>query len=178
MKVYKLTGFKAILFLIIFFTALFILLSISLVLLLPIILIFLLYILYKLKIKRFFKNLWWKLRKKRIKVEDYSTNGEIKIRFPKRIKVEGEEDEFIKYLIKLGGKKDGNFIIFKGYKCYPIFKKSYPLNEVLTLNYPEDAEAVILGLKGEPYNPKFIYLIPKEFLKHRMSLEEIKRFKV
>ncbi|ADG13509.1 hypothetical protein [Methanocaldococcus infernus] len=178
MKIYRLTGIKALLFLLIFFTALFILISISLVLILPIIIIFLIYILYKVKIKRFFKKLWWRIRRKRIKIKDLSDNGEVKIHFPRRIEVEDEKDEFIKYLISLGGKKEGKFVVFKGYKCFPIYKESYPVNEIISLNYPEDCEAVILGLKGSPAKPKFLYLIPKEYLKRRMSLEEIKRFMV
>ncbi len=153
------------------------------------------YILLKYKVKSFFKKIWYKLRRKKIKIEDASTNGEVKINFAKRIKIEdgrenigniknlldyldGDSRVFAYYLKNIGAEFREDGIYFKGFKVYPIFKKTYPVNEIIRLEYPEDIDAVVLGLKGEPYEPKFLYLIPKEFLKDRMSISELKRFEI
>ncbi|WP_423793203.1 hypothetical protein ACPB8Q_03035 [Methanocaldococcus indicus] len=189
MRIYRISGLTFILFILVFLAILIVLFILFLPLFIIIFLIILIIILsfiFKKKIKNFIRN----LRKKKIKIEYIDSKGDISIHFPKRIPIENEEansniiniDEnlkpFILYLKKKGLeiKEDGYY--FKGYKVYPIYKKSYPLNEIIKLEYPEDIDAVILGLKGEVYEPKFLYLIPKEFLKNRMSLDEIKRFKI
>ena len=153
------------------------------------------YILLKYKVKSFFKKIWYKLRRKKIKIEDTSTNGEVKINFAKRIKIEdgrenigniknlldyldGDSRVFAYYLKNIGAEFREDGIYFKGFKVYPIFKKTYPVNEIIRLEYPEDIDAIVLGLKGSPDEPKFLYLIPKEFLKDRMSISELKRFEI
>jgi len=194
-KVYRVSGITGIFLILLILLLLVVLAVFALPIFLILMAVFGGYILLKYKVKSFFKKLWYKLRRKRIKIEDTSTNGEVKINFAKRIEIEDSKIEtnnintlldyldentktFAHYLKNIGAefRKDG--IYFKGYKIFPIFKKSYPINEIITLKYPENIDAVVLGLKGEPYEPKFLYLIPKEFLKDRMSVSELKRFEI
>ncbi|ACV24456.1 hypothetical protein [Methanocaldococcus fervens] len=194
-KVYRIGGITGIF--LVFLTLL--LLIILAIFALPIFLILMAifggYVLLKYKVKSFFKKIWYRLRRKKIKIEDASTNGEVKINFAKRIEIDDKKVEtnninalldyldentraFAYYLKKIGAEFREDGIYFKGFKIYPIFKKSYPINEIIKLEYPEDIDAVVLGLKGEPYEPKFLYLIPKEFLKDRMSISELRRFEI
>ncbi|WP_456374524.1 hypothetical protein [Methanocaldococcus sp.] len=178
----------------------FLILLILAILMLPLFLVilgvFLIYILFKYKVKDFFKKILYKIKRKKIKIEDVSNNGYVKINFGKRIEIEDSSDKlknislnnldkldettktFIYYLKNVGAELKDDGIYFKGYKVYPIFKKTYPINEIIKLNYPENIDAVILGLKGESYEPKYLYLIPKEFLKERMHIDEIKKFEI
>ncbi|AIJ05771.1 hypothetical protein JH146_0926 [Methanocaldococcus bathoardescens] len=194
-KVYRVSGITGIFLIFLILLLLVILALVALPIFLILMAIFGGYILLKYKVKSFFKKIWYKLRRKKIKIEDASTNGEIKINFAKRIEIEDNTirannittllnylDEntkaFTYYLKNIGAEFREDGIYFKGFKIYPIFKKSYPINEIINLKYPDNIDAVVLGLKGEPYEPKFLYLIPKEFLKDRMNVSELKRFEI
>ncbi|MEO2117326.1 MAG: hypothetical protein ABGW92_02820 [Methanocaldococcus sp.] len=194
-KVYRVSGITGVFLILLILFLLIVLAIFALPIFLILMAVFGGYVLLKYKVKSFFKKIWYKLKRKRIKIEDASTNGEVKINFAKRIEIEDCKIEtnnintlldyldentraFAYYLKNIGAefKKDG--IYFKGFKVYPVFKKTYPVNEIIRLDYPENIDAVVLGLKGEPYEPKFLYLIPKEFLKDRMSISELKRFEI
>ncbi len=177
MKVYKISGNKAIILFIIIILFLLILFLLALPIIIFLFILILGYIFFKYKFKGFLKHIYYRLRRKKIKIIDNSNNGEIKINFRKSLEnVDDDTKMFINYLKNIGAKVDKRYVYINGYKAYPIYKSSYPVNEIITLNYPEDVEAVILGLKGSPDNPKFLFLIPKEFLKRRMHIDEIKRF--
>ncbi len=184
-KIIRLSPGKFLLFFILFILIMGLLFFLLFPLFLLLLIMGVIFIIY-LKFKKRLKDIWLNFKKKRIKIEYKDNSGKIDIHFPKKIPIEGENenkkynnitDPFVIYLKKLGAKIDekGN-IYFRGYKVYPIFKKSYPINEIISLDYPDDIDAVVLGLKGEPYEPKFLFLIPKENLKRRMKLDEIKRF--
>ncbi|XRP96420.1 hypothetical protein ACO3UB_05600 [Methanocaldococcus sp. 16A] len=194
-KIYRVSGITGIFLIFLILLLLVILALVALPVFLILMAIFGGYILLKYKVKSLFKKIWYKLRRKKIKIEDASTNGEVKINFAKRIEIEDSKIEtnnintlldyldentktFAYYLKNIGAEFRDDGIYFKGFKIYPIFKKSYPINEIIKLNYPKNIDAVVLGLKGEPYEPKFLYLIPKEFLKERMSLSELKNFEI
>lgn len=201
-KIYKLTGFSGIIFLLIIF----ILLIILAIMLSPfiIILIFLIviYSIYR-KSKKSIKTLLREIKKKKIKITDESSKGEVEIHFAKNIPVKpGEvdksggnrdskdgkkydngkhydmiDDEFIKYLMGKGFiSKDGT-LYYNSKSVYPIYKKSYPVNEIIRLySTKPEVDMIVLGLKGTPDNPKFIYLIPIEDSKERMSIGELKKY--
>ncbi|ACX73281.1 conserved hypothetical protein [Methanocaldococcus vulcanius M7] len=189
-KVYQVGGAMGLFLMLLILFLLIVLAIFALPIFLILIGIFGLYILVKYKIRSFFSRLWYKLRRKKIKIEDVSTNGEVKINFAKRIEIEGSGEFIFEnldsldetsrslafYLKNIGAEFREDGIYFRGYKVYPIFKKTYPLNEIITLKYPKNVDAVVLGLKGEPYDPKFLYLIPKDFLKEKMSISELRRF--
>ncbi|ADC70301.1 conserved hypothetical protein [Methanocaldococcus sp. FS406-22] len=194
-KVYRVSGVTGIFLILLILLLLVVLAIIALPIFLALMLIFGGYFLLKYRIKSFFRKIWYKLRRKKIKIEDASKNGEVKINFAKRIEIEDGTtkieninsllthlDEntkvFTYYLKNIGAEFRDDGIYFRGYKIYPIYKKSYPINEIISLKYPENTDAVILGLKGSPDEPKFLYLIPKEFLKDRMSISELKRFEI
>jgi len=233
-KTYKLTGFSGIISLLIIF----ILLIILAIMLSPfiIILIFLIviYLIYR-KSKKSIKELLKKIKRKKIKITDESSKGEVEIHFAKNIPVKpGEvdksegnrdrdikdnkkydsdnkyntkeynnnkdvnnydtgtitienrekknlnnmvEDEFIKYLIGKGFiPKDGT-LYYNNKSIYPIYKKSYPVNEIIRLySTKPEVDMIVLGLKGTPDNPKFIYFIPINESKERMSIGELKEY--
>ncbi len=93
--------------------------------------------------------------------------------------IEKDQDlsQFINYLKEHGFElKDG--ILYHGDKiAYPIYKKSYPVNEIIKL-YDERpvCDIVVIGLKGEPSNPKFIYILPIDKTENRMGIEELKKY--
>ena len=194
-KVYRVSGVTGIFLILLILLLLVVLAIIALPIFLALMLIFGGYFLLKYKVKSFYKKIWYRLRRKKIKIEDASTSGEVKINFAKRIEIEdstakveninallNQLDEnaktFAYYLKNIGAEFRDDGIYFKGYRIYPIYKKSYPINEIISLKYPGNIDAVVLGLKGSPDEPKFLYLIPKEFLKDRMSISELKRFEI
>ena len=233
-KTYKLTGFSGIISLLIIF----ILLIILAIMLSPfiIILIFLIviYLIYR-KSKKSIEALLREIKKKKIKITDESSKGEVEIHFAKNIPVKpGEvdksegnrdrdikdnkkydsgnkyntkeynnnkdvnnydtgtitienrekknlndkvEDEFIKYLIGKGFIPKDEILYYNNKSIYPIYKKSYPVNEIIRLySTKPEVDMIVLGLKGTPDNPKFIYFIPIEESKERMSIEELKEY--
>ena len=96
------------------------------------------------------------------------------------IKIIPEDSEtkgFITYLIEKGLKFENNLLYYNDKLVYPVYKKSYPINEIIRLydNKPE-VDVIILGLKGEPHKPKFIYIIPIEHAKERMTIDELRGY--
>jgi len=191
-KEYRFTGLSALLIilLIILFLIIFTLLISPFIIILIILII--LYLIYK-KLKRSISELLKNLRKKKIKVSDGSTTGEVEIHFAKRVPVESEEgiksidtlktdpefEDFVKYLISRGFKYDGESgtLYYGDRSVYPIYKKTYPVNGIIRLyNSKPDRDVIVLGLKGTPDNPKFIYIVPVEESKERMSIEELKKY--
>ncbi|AEH07202.1 hypothetical protein [Methanothermococcus okinawensis] len=94
-------------------------------------------------------------------------------------KINEETEEFIRYLIEKGLKFENNLLYYNDKLVYPVYKKSYPINEIIRL-YDKDnkpkTDAIILGLKGKPDKPKFIYIIPTEQAKERMSIDELRQY--
>ena len=88
-----------------------------------------------------------------------------------------ETKQFITYLIEKGFKFKDDLLYYNDKLVYPIYKKSYPINEIIRLyNDKPKTDIIVLGLKGEPYKPKFIYLIPVENSKERMSIDELRDY--
>jgi len=88
-----------------------------------------------------------------------------------------ETKQFIAYLVEKGFKFKDNLLYYNDKSVYPIYKKSYPINEIIRLyNEKPKTDIIVLGLKGEPYKPKFIYIIPIEDSKERMSIDELKNY--
>lgn len=88
-----------------------------------------------------------------------------------------ETKQFIAYLIEKGFKFKDNLLHYNDKSVYPIYKKSYPINEIIRLyNEKPKTDTIVLGLKGEPFKPKFIYIIPIEDSKERMSIDELKNY--
>ncbi|WP_292460760.1 hypothetical protein [Methanothermococcus sp.] len=88
-----------------------------------------------------------------------------------------EKADFIAYLLKKGLKFENNSIYYNDKLVYPIYKRSYPINEIIRLyNNKPKADIIILGLKGEPNKPKFTYLIPIEHAKERMTIDELRAY--
>jgi hypothetical protein len=88
-----------------------------------------------------------------------------------------ETKQFITYLIEKGFKFKDDLLYYNDKLVYPIYKKSYPINEIIRLyDDKPKTDIIVLGLKGEPYKPKFIYLIPVENSKERMSIDELRNY--
>jgi len=88
-----------------------------------------------------------------------------------------ETKQFITYLIEKGFKFEDDLLYHNDKLAYPIYKKSYPINEIIRLyDDKPKTDIIVLGLKGEPYKPKFIYIIPVESSKERMSIDELKDY--
>lgn len=138
-KVYRVGGITGIFLIFLILLLLIILAIVALPIFLILMAIFGGYILLKYKIKSFFRKVWYNIRKKKIKIEDTSTNGEVKINFAKRIEIEDGKIEtnnintlldyldentksFAYYLKNIGAEFRDDGIYFKGYKIYPIFK--------------------------------------------------------
>ncbi|EHP85411.1 hypothetical protein [Methanotorris formicicus] len=150
--------------------------------------VYLLYRRFKVSINEFI----WKLRKKKIKIKDTSQSGDVKINFGRKIPIEdssetyktkelkeefnGEVGEFIGYLKNIGMEFKDGVLYYNNKKLYPIYRRSYPVNEIIKLTIPDNFDAIILGLKGFPYEPKFLYLIPINEAKERMSVDELKKY--
>ncbi|AEF96134.1 hypothetical protein [Methanotorris igneus] len=187
-KVYRIDGIWAILIL-----GLILLLIIAGVfLLIPLAVLlgtYLLYRKFKVSIHEFIK----KLRRKKIKIKDTSQSGEVKINFGRKIPIEDSSEisktkeeskgeineeirEFIEYLKNVGMEFKDGVLYYEGKKLYPTYRKSYPVNEIIKLDIPKDFDAIILGLKGFPWEPKFLYLIPIDEAKERMSIDELKKY--
>jgi len=191
-KVYRFTGLSALLIILLILLLLFIftlLISPFIILLIFLITLYLIYKKFKRSISKLLKN----LRKKKIKISDESIKGEIEIHFAKRVPVESGNDlknistlkidpeleDFIKYLISKGFKYDSKSgMLYYGNKSvYPIYKRTYPINNIIRLyNSKPDRDVIVLGLKGTPDSPKFIYIVPVEESRERMSIEELKKY--
>ncbi len=88
-----------------------------------------------------------------------------------------ETVEFINYLLANNFKIKDGILYYNNFKVYPIYKKTYPVNEIIKLYEKKpECDKIILGLKGEPSKPKFIYLIPIGESKGRMSIDELKQY--
>ena len=191
-KEYRFTGLSALLIILLIILLLIIFTLLISPFIIILIILIILYLIYK-KLKRSISELLKNLRKKKIKVSDGSTTGEVEIHFAKRVPVESEEgiksidtlktdpefEDFVKYLISRGFKYDGESgtLYYGDRSVYPIYKKTYPVNGIIRLyNSKPDRDVIVLGLKGTPDNPKFIYIVPVEESKERMSIEELKKY--
>ncbi len=236
-KVYRLDGISGVIALLVLIILLVILAIISLPLLVGAILVLLIYLGYrrfKKSIKKFIEN----IKKKKIKIEDESQNGDVEIHFAKSVSIDvtnneyqdrdkgskagdaknnhngrnnhnnanvngnkliyvnngengkksnyvlkdnAELKQFITYLIENGFELKDESLYHGDKLVYPVYKKTYPINEIIRLyedgNRP-DADILVLGLKGDPYNPKFIYMIPINESSERMSIEELRKYMV
>ena len=181
-KEYRFTGLSALLVILLIFLLLFLftlLLSPIIILLTLLLILYLIYQRFKNSISQMLKN----LRKKKIKISEDSTRGELEIDLVKRtsesLKLDPEMEEFIKYLVSKGFKYDAkNGRLYYGNRLvYAIYKKTYPINNIIRLyNSKPEVDIIVLGLKGTPDNPKFIFFIPVEESRERMSIEELKRY--
>jgi len=197
-KEYKFTGLSAlliILLLILLIITFTIVISPLIILLIILITLYLIYRKFKKSIFKLLKD----LRKKKIKISDESTTGEIEIHVAKNIpvesgkgnlenremeltdslKVDPEIEDFVKYLVSKGFKYDSKSgTLYYGDKSvYPLYKRTYPVNGIIRLyDSKPDVDIIVLGLKGTPDSPKFIYIIPLEECRERMSIEELKRY--
>jgi hypothetical protein len=150
---------------------------------------YLLYRKFKVSIHEFIR----KLRRKKIKIKDTSQSGEVKINFGRKIPIEDSSETsktkeeskggfneeirgFIEYLKSIGMEFKDGALYYEGKKLYPTYRKSYPVNEIIKLTIPDNFDAIILGLKGFPWEPKFLYLIPIDEAKERMSIDELKKY--
>jgi len=135
------------------------------------------------------------LRKRKIKITDTSENGDVKINFihenDQKIEVEvknlqnetsnekWEIKQFTNYLKNYGLYECDGKLYYFDKSVFPVYKKSYPVNEVIKLYDSEiDADMLVLGLKGESDDPKFLYLVPKGVYMQRMTVEELKKYEV
>ena len=162
-----------------------------------------------------------KLKTKKVKIEDISSNGEVEVKYSKTLPIEEikedsavisvhtrdlnlennnnnnnnidkakeeklktekslsdlDKEQFINYLVEQGLTLKDNILYYLDKSVYPIYKKSYPINNIIRLyeKKPEE-DTIILGLKGAPYNPKFIYSIPTAESKERMNIDELKDY--
>ncbi|HIP16177.1 MAG TPA: hypothetical protein EYG77_03115 [Methanothermococcus okinawensis] len=191
-KIYRFTGLSALLIILLILLLLFfliLLISPFIILLTFLIILYLVYRKFKKSISKLLKN----LRKKKIKISGKSTKGEVEIHFAKNMPLESgndlknmstleidpELDDFVKYLISKGFKYDSESgtLYYENKSVYPLYKETYPVNNIIRLyNSKPDRDIIVLGLKGMPNNPKFIYIIPVEEAKERMSIEELKRY--
>ncbi|HID47600.1 MAG TPA: hypothetical protein EYH15_01010 [Methanothermococcus okinawensis] len=187
-KVYRFTGLSALLVILLIFLILFLLTLLISPIIILLILLLTLYLLY-LRFKKSIVELLRRVKKKKIKISEGSAPGKLEIEVakntPERSVVEGFKDldpeieDFIKYLISKGFKYDiKTGTLYYGSKTvYPIYKKAYPINEIIRLYHSKpEVDVIVLGLKGTPDNPKFIYIIPVEESKERMSIGELQRY--
>ncbi|ABR54528.1 conserved hypothetical protein [Methanococcus vannielii SB] len=142
------------------------------------------------------------LRKRKIKITGTSENGDVKINFSQNIPIEElkeariineisiletsdaksekwEIKQFINYLKSYGLTETDEKIYYFDKSVFPLYKKSYPVNEVIKI-YEETifADLVVLGLKGEPSDPKLLYVIPSTECKQRMTIDELKKYEI
>ncbi|MBA2857717.1 hypothetical protein HNP93_000418 [Methanococcus maripaludis] len=195
MKVYSLNRISPI-----FWIFLIPLIIIGLILIIPIIFLAVvlgtIYLGYK-KIKSGINGIIRKLKTKKIKIKGSSENGEVKINFSKKLEIveetleesipvisedvgeKWEHKQFINYLKDNGLSENGEKLYYFDKSVYPIYKKTYPVNEIIKL-YDETPkeDVVVLGLKGGYDDPKLLYLIPKEECKSRMSISELKEYEI
>jgi len=195
MKVYSLNRISPI-----FWIFLIPLIIIGLILIIPIIFLAIvlgaIYLCYK-KLKSGINGIIRKLKTKKIKVTGSSDNGEVQINFSKKVEIEEEtieenipvisEDtgekwehkQFINYLMNNGLSENDGKLYYFDKSVYPIYKKTYPVNEVVKLydEIPEE-DMIVLGLKGDYDDPKLLYLIPKEKCKSRMGISELKEYEI
>ncbi|BAP63502.1 hypothetical protein [Methanococcus maripaludis] len=195
MKVYSLNRISPI-----FWIFLIPLIIIGLILIIPIIFLAVvlgaIYLGYK-KIKSGINGIIRKLKTKKIKIKGSSENGEVKINFSKKLEIveetleetipvisedvgeKWEHKQFINYLKDNGLSENGEKLYYFDKSVYPIYKKTYPVNEVIKL-YDETPkeDMIVLGLKGGYDDPKLLYLIPKEECKSRMSISELKEYEI
>lgn len=149
------------------------------------------------KIKSGINGIIRKLKTKKIKVTGSSDNGEVLINFSKKLEIEEESVEedipvifedkcenwehkqFINYLMNNGLSENDEKLYYFDKSVYPVYKKTYPVNEVIKL-YEETPEEdmIVLGLKGDYDDPKLLYIIPKEKCKSRMSISELKEYEI
>jgi len=195
MKIYSLNKISPI-----FWIFLIPLIIIGLILIIPIIFLAIvlgaIYLCYK-KLKSGINGIIRKLKTKKIKVTGSSDNGEVQINFSKKVEIEEEtieenipvisEDtgekwehkQFINYLMNNGLSENDGKLYYFDKSVYPIYKKTYPVNEVVKLydEIPEE-DMIVLGLKGDYDDPKLLYLIPKEKCKSRMGISELKEYEI
>jgi hypothetical protein len=195
MKVYSLNRISPI-----FWIFLIPLIIIGLILIIPIIFLAVvlgaIYLGYK-KIKSGINGIIRKLKTKKIKIKGSSENGEVKINFSKKLEIveetleetipvisedvgeKWEHKQFINYLKDNGLSENDEKLYYFDKSVYPIYKKTYPVNEIIKL-YDEtpDEDMIVLGLKGGYDDPKLLYLIPKEECKSRMSISELKEYEI
>uniref|UniRef100_A9AA01 Uncharacterized protein n=1 Tax=Methanococcus maripaludis (strain C6 / ATCC BAA-1332) TaxID=444158 RepID=A9AA01_METM6 len=195
MKVYSLNKISPI-----FWIFLLPLVILGLILIIPIIFLAIIlgviYLGYK-KIKSGINGIIRKLKTKKIKVTGSSDNGEIQINFSKKLEIveetieesipvisedkcdNWEHKQFINYLMNNGLSENDGKLYYFDKSVYPIYKKTYPVNEVIKL-YDETPEEdmIVLGLKGDYDDPKLLYLIPKEKCKNRMGISELKEYEI
>lgn len=195
MKVYSLNRISPI-----FWIFLIPLIIIGLILIIPIIFLAVvlgaIYLGYK-KIKSGINGIIRKLKTKKIKIKGSSENGEVKINFSKKLEIveetvvetipvisedkseKWENKQFVNYLKDNGLSENNEKLYYFDKSVYPIYKKTYPVNEIIKL-YDETPEEdmIVLGLKGGYDDPKFLYLIPKEECKSRMGISELKEYEI
>ncbi|MBW9223640.1 hypothetical protein KKP90_03505 [Methanothermococcus sp. SCGC AD-155-E23] len=183
-KEYRFTGLSALLVLLLIFLLLFfftLLLSPIIILLVLLLILYLLYQRFKNSISQLLRN----LRKKKIKISEGSTRGELEIEFARTsratdsLDLDPEMEDFIKYLVSKGFKYDtkSGKLYYGSKLVYALYKRTYPINNIIRLyDSKPDVDIIVLGLKGTPDNPKFIFLIPVEESRERMSIEELKRY--
>jgi hypothetical protein len=227
-KVYKLEGFSGIIVILLLLAILIVLAIISLPILIGVIFLILVYLGYR-KFKKSIKEFMRNLKKKKIKIDNESQNGDVEIHFAKSVSIESGKEEkqkqqneyieknqkekltvaitddsnndsnngvninksekltmklddletkqFVTYLIEKGLKFENDLLYYDDKLVYPIYKKSYPINEIIRLYTDKPkTDIIILGLKGEPYKPKFTYIIPVEESRERMSIDELKDY--
>ncbi|WP_452299602.1 hypothetical protein [Methanococcus aeolicus] len=162
-----------------------------------------------------------KLKTKKVKIEDNSSNGAVEVRYAKTLPVEevkedsaiisvhtrdlnlennnnnnnnidetkeeklktekslleADKEQFINYLVQQGLTLKDNILYYLDKSVYPIYKKSYPINNIIRLydKTPKE-DLIILGLKGAPNNPKILYSIPTAESKERMNIDELKNY--
>jgi len=195
MKVYSLNKISPI-----FWIFLLPLVIIGLIIIIPIIFLAIIlgaiYLGYK-KLKSGINGIIRKLKTKKIKVTGSSDNGSVQINFSKKLEIveenfeesipvisedngeKWEHKQFINYLMSNGLSENNGKLYYFDKSVYPIYKKTYPVNEVIKL-YDETPEEdmIVLGLKGGYDDPKLLYLIPKEKCKNRMSISELKEYEI
>ncbi|MBA2852482.1 hypothetical protein HNP89_000419 [Methanococcus maripaludis] len=195
MKIYSLNRISPI-----FWIFLIPLIILGLILIIPIIFLAVvlgaIYLGYK-KIKSGINGIIRKLKTKKIKINGSSENGDVKINFSKKLEIveetleesipvisedvgeKWEHKQFINYLKDNGLSENSEKLYYFDKSVYPIYKKTYPVNEIIKL-YDETPgeDMIVLGLKGGYDDPKLLYLIPKEECKNRMSISELKDYEI
>lgn len=97
----------------------------------------------------------------------------------KNKKYSEETETFVNYLLNKGLTLKDNIIYYLDKSVYPVYKKTYPVNEIIRLyEIKPEEDIIILGLKGTPDNPKRTYLIPTEKSKERMSISDLGQYMI